>query len=140
MGRFRETGDDDSSENGIDMSPLIDCVFILLIFFIVTTVFVEETGVDVDKPQAASSSQLEKTSILIALTEQGKVVYGGKEIGVGGVHSVVKRLLQREKIPVIIEADAGAQSGLLVKVIGEAKLAGAQTVSIATSPQTGRGS
>ena len=53
MGRFREATSDDSSESGIDISPLIDCVFILLIFFIVTTVFVEETGVEVDKPQAA---------------------------------------------------------------------------------------
>ena len=69
MGRFRDSSDDDSAEQGIDISPLIDCVFILLIFFIVTTVFVEETGVEVDKPQAASSVQLEKTSILIALTE-----------------------------------------------------------------------
>ena len=57
MGRFRDS-DDDASETGIDMSPLIDCVFILLIFFIVTTVFVEETGVEVDKPQAASASEL----------------------------------------------------------------------------------
>ena len=68
MGRFRQMTDDDNGEGGIEMSPLIDCVFILLIFFIVTTTFVEETGVEVDKPQAASSVQLEKTSILIALT------------------------------------------------------------------------
>ena len=61
MGRFREELDADE-EGGIDMSPLIDCVFILLIFFIVTTVFVEETGIDVDKPQAASAAQLEKNS------------------------------------------------------------------------------
>jgi biopolymer transport protein ExbD len=140
MGRFRDAVEDDNNDSGIDLSPLIDCVFILLIFFIVTTVFVEETGVDVDKPQAASASQLEKTSILIALTEQGRVVYGGRDIGVGGVHSVVKRLLQKEKVPVIIQADAGAQSGLLVKIIGEAKLAGAEKVSIATSPHDSRAS
>ncbi len=72
MGRFRESDSDDGNEVGIDMSPLIDCVFILLIFFIVTTIFVEETGVEVDKPQAASAVQLEKNSILIALTEQGR--------------------------------------------------------------------
>ena len=74
MGRFREASTDDNGDSGIDISPLIDCVFILLIFFIVTTVFVEETGVEVDKPQAASSTQLEKTSILIALTEKGELV------------------------------------------------------------------
>ncbi|MAW39433.1 MAG: biopolymer transporter ExbD, partial [Kiritimatiellaceae bacterium] len=53
MGRFRNRGEDDT-DAGVDISPLIDCVFILLIFFIVTTTFVEETGVEVDKPQAAS--------------------------------------------------------------------------------------
>ena len=71
MGRFREASGDDSGSSGIDISPLIDCVFILLIFFIVTTTFVEETGVEVDKPQAASAVRLEKNSILIALTEKG---------------------------------------------------------------------
>ena len=79
MGRFRDSGSDEGSDTGIDMSPMIDCVFILLIFFIVTTTFVEETGVEVDKPQAASSVRLEKTSILIALTANGAVVYGGRE-------------------------------------------------------------
>jgi biopolymer transport protein ExbD len=132
MGRFRQMASDEGGEAGIDISPLIDCVFILLIFFIVTTTFVEETGVEVDKPQAASSVKLEKTSILIALTEKGEVVYGGREIGISGVQPLVKRMLAKEEIPVIIQADAAAQSGLLVRVIDEAKLAGAIKVSIAT--------
>jgi biopolymer transport protein ExbD len=137
MGRFSASSDDDANEAGIDMSPLIDCVFILLIFFIVTTVFVEETGVEVDKPQAASASQLEKTSILIALTDQGQVVYGGREIGLSGVQPLVKRMLQKEDIPVIVQADKSAQSGLLVRIIDEAKLAGAVKVSIATRASQG---
>ena len=94
MGRFRQMSADDGNETGIDMSPLMDCVFILLIFFIVTTTFVEETGIEVDKPQAASSVQLEKTSILLALTEKGQVVYGGREIGFAGIQPLVKRMLQ----------------------------------------------
>jgi len=138
MSRFgNASADDDDGEAGIDMSPLIDCVFILLIFFIVTTVFVEETGVEVDKPQAASAVQLEKTSILIALTDQGQIVYGGREIGIGGVQPLVKRMLQREDIPVIIQSDSAAPSGLLVRIIDEAKLAGASKVSVATSSARG---
>jgi biopolymer transport protein ExbD len=117
------------------MSPLIDCVFILLIFFIVTTVFVEETGVEVDKPQAASASQLEKSSILIALTAKGEVVYGGRDIGISGVQPLVKRMIQREDLPVIVQADQASQSGLLVRIIDEAKLAGATKVSVATRNQ-----
>jgi biopolymer transport protein ExbD len=132
MARFRDSGSDDSGEGGIDMSPMIDCVFILLIFFIVTTTFVEETGVEVDKPQAASSVRLEKTSILIALTAKGEIVYGGREIGLSGVQPLVKRMLQKEDVPVIIQADAAAPAGLLVRVIDEAKLGGAQKVSIAS--------
>ena len=137
MGRFRNIGSDEGSEPGVDMSPLMDCVFILLIFFIVTTTFVEETGVEVDKPQAASSVQLEKTSILLALTEKGEVVYGGREIGIGGVQPLVKRMLQKEDVPVIIQADAASQSGLLVRVIDEAKLAGATKVSLASRKPKG---
>lgn len=132
MGRLRDLAAEDNGDTGIDMSPLIDCVFILLIFFIVTTTFVEETGVEVDKPQAASSVRLEKTSILIALTDKGEVVYGGREIGISGVQPLVKRMLQKEEVPVIIQADTAAQSGLLVRIIDEAKLAGAVKVSIAS--------
>ncbi len=136
MGRFRDSQADDGADVGIDMSPLIDCVFILLIFFIVTTTFVEETGVEVDKPQAASAARLEKTSILIALTGNGEIVYGGREIGISGVQPLVKRMLQKEKVPVIVQADSASQSGLLVRVIDEAKLAGAEKVSVATSRTT----
>jgi len=133
MGRFRDVTSEGDDDAGIDMSPLIDCVFILLIFFIVTTTFVEETGVEVDKPQAASASQLEKTSILLALTDRGEVVYGGRSIGLGGVRSLVKRLIAAEDVPVIIQADREAPAGLLVGVIDEAKLAGASKVSLATA-------
>jgi len=137
MGRFREMAGEDGGDAGIDISPLIDCVFILLIFFIVTTTFVEETGVEVDKPQAASSVRLEKTSILLALTEKGEVVYGGREIGLSGVRQLVARMLQKEEIPVIIQADAAAPSGLLVRVIDEAKLGGAAKVSLAARKPQG---
>jgi biopolymer transport protein ExbD len=123
---------EDGGEVGIDISPLIDCIFILLLFFIVTTTFVEETGVEVDKPQAASAVQLEKNSILLALTDKGQVVYGGREIGVAGVRPTVARMLQKEKIPVIVQADQAVPAGLLVRVIDEAKLGGAEKVSLAT--------
>jgi biopolymer transport protein ExbD len=132
MGRFREVTQDDTGSGGIDISPLMDVVFILLIFFIVTTTFVEETGVEVDKPQASGDAMLEKTSILIAITADGEVVYGGRKIGVGGVQPLVKRELAKELVPVIIQADKTVESGVLVRVIGEAKLGGAQKVSVAT--------
>jgi biopolymer transport protein ExbD len=132
--KYRRALTDSEEVNDINVSPLIDMVFILLIFFIVTTVFVEETGTDVDKPQAASAVNLEKNSILLALTSKGQVVYGGKEIGIGGVRPLVRRLTQQETMPVIIQVDKNANAGLLVRVIDESKLGGAKNVSIAAEP------
>lgn len=121
----------------LNISPLIDMVFILLIFFIVTTVFVEETGVEVNKPKAASAQQLEKKSILIAVTAEGNVVYGGRQIGVDGVRPLVERLLQERDVPVILKVDEGAKAGRVVRVLDQAKLAGARNVSLASErPQT----
>ncbi|MEM7791975.1 MAG: biopolymer transporter ExbD [Verrucomicrobiota bacterium] len=123
-----------AQSNEINVSPLIDIVFILLIFFIVTTVFVEETGVDVQRPEAASANDLEKNSILIAITDEGKVIYGGNEIGSNGVRGTVKRLLQREpEMPVIIQADKNASIELYTKVHDEAALAGAESIHLAAT-------
>jgi biopolymer transport protein ExbD len=117
----------------INVSPLIDIVFILLIFFIVTTVFVEETGVDVSRPQAASASMLEKNSILIAITSEGNIVYGGREIGINGVRGTVQRLLKNDEMPVIVQVDKSVSIDLYTKVHDAALLAGAKRISMATS-------
>lgn len=131
MTRFGDNQDSDASDAGIDISPLIDCVFILLIFFIVTTVFVEEPGVEVDRPRAVSRERLQKTSILIGLTSEGKVFYANREIGVAGVQPRVARILNKEQVPVTIIPDQGAPSGKLVRVMEETKRAGAKKVNIA---------
>ena len=134
MRRFRHFTGNDSATSEINISPLIDVVFILLIFFIVTTVFIEETGVDVNKPRAASSEDLEKHAILIAVTANGQVYQGGRSIGVDGVRSVVAAMLEDdETMPIIIQGVTAASHGIIVKVIDAAKLAGAKTVNLATS-------
>lgn len=134
MRRFRHFNGQDANASEINISPLIDVVFILLIFFIVTTVFVEETGVNVDKPRAASAQDLEKNSILIAVTSNGQVYQGGRSIGVSGVRSVVAAMLEvDDQMPVIIQGDASANHGIIVSVIDAAKLAGARTVNLATT-------
>ena len=132
MSRFSDISSEEGDDDGIDISPLIDVVFILLIFFIVTTTFVEEPGVEVDKPRAVAAERLQKQSILIAVTAEGNVVYAGREIGTAGVQSIVKRIYRNEEIPVIIEADREAPSGLVIRVVGEAKRGGANKVSVAT--------
>ena len=122
----------DGKEDEINISPLIDVVFILLIFFIVTTTFVEETGVEVTKPQAISAEQLQKESIMIAISDDGQIVYGSRNIGAAGVRPLVERLLSRDDLPVVILADRSVSAELLVRVIDEVKLGGANSVNIAT--------
>ena len=132
MRRFRHSQSTETPSE-INISPLIDVVFLLLIFFIVTTVFIEETGIEVSKPRAASSEDLEKQAILLAVSSEGRVWQGGREIGVDGVRAVVSALLEEdESTPVIIRSDAATTTEATVRVIDAAKLAGAQSVSLAT--------
>jgi biopolymer transport protein ExbD len=128
----RSLASEDRDNVEINLSPMIDMIFILLIFFIVTTVFVEETGVQVNKPEASAAISLEKNSILIAITANNKVIYGGRDIGISGVSPIVKRLTRQEDIPVIIQADQGANHGVFARVYGEAKLAGAKSINFST--------
>ena len=100
MRRFRHSTMTENS-SGIDISPLIDVVFLLLIFFIVTTVFVKETGVEVSKPRAASAEDLERQAILIAVTSESRVWHGGREIGFDGVRAVVAALLEESELVLV---------------------------------------
>ena len=116
----------------VNMAPLIDCIFLLLIFFIVTTVFVKETGVTVDRPQAVSAQDMDRNSLQIALTDEGLVYYDGQSIPMDRVRGLVARQLRSKKTPVIVIADQASRSGRLIELIDECKLAGAEQVSVAT--------
>jgi len=126
-----------STEIHLNLTPLIDIMLVLLIFFIATTVFMEEAGVEVSKPRASTAQELDNKSILLALTADGRVFQGGREIGMDGVGSVVGALLDEEPgAPVVIRADANAATEMTVNVIDAAKLAGATVVSLATEKTT----
>ncbi|NLB55815.1 MAG: biopolymer transporter ExbD [Lentisphaerae bacterium] len=120
----------------INISPLIDVVFLLLIFFVVTTVFVEETGVRIDRPQAVSAQDLEKTSIMIAVTADNRIVYAGRDVSLNNLRGIVAQQISQKDTPVIIIADCDAAAGRLVEVIDECKLAGANQVSLAANKVT----
>lgn len=122
----------ESKGQEIDLAPLLDVVFILLIFFIVTTVFVKETGVEVDKPTAVSSQNLQKSVLMIAITSAGEVMYGGTNIGVQGIRATLMQAVKSEQRPLVIQADKQVKTELLVKVIDQAKLAGLSDISLAT--------
>jgi biopolymer transport protein ExbD len=134
MRRFRHFSQNDTTSSEINMSPLIDIVFILLIFFVVTTVFIDDPGVEINRPQARSAEEIQKNSIFIAVTKNGDVYYGGRSIGVEGVRGLVASLLGNEpELPVVIQGDEEANYGVIMKVTDAAQLAGAQSVYSATA-------
>lgn len=121
----------DGSNEDINISPLIDMVFILLIFFIVTTVFVEEPGVDVVKPIAYNAEDLPKNVVLIGVTDKNEVYYGGDPVGLNGIRTHVRRVIKENKdMPVIIQADRMAHTGTIARLIDEVKLAEVPTGNI----------
>lgn len=115
----------------LNLIPLIDVIMFLLIFFISTTSMMEDSGMTVDKPQSGGASQSEPQSIILAVTREGKITYLGKEIGINGVRPTVKRLCGREALPVVIQTDENSLSGVVIRVIDEAKMGGAKDVSLA---------
>lgn len=117
---------------GVDMGPLIDMVFLLLIFFVVTTSFVKETGIDVSRSNAASAEPKENANIMIGVNEQGEVYFESKEIDVRSVRGLVERALADDPTSgVIVVADKGSETGSVIKVMDQARLAGAVEVSLA---------
>lgn len=131
----KSIGDEADEEVHIDLSPMIDCIFILLIFFIVTTVFVDETGVKVNKPDSGgAASALDSNSILLAVTSEDKVYYSGESVGVQGVLSKIKpSLVETPDMPVIIQGDKDSSHGIVQQVHAQAMLAGAQKERISVS-------
>lgn len=116
----------------VNMTPLIDMVFILLIFFIVTTSFVKETGVDVSRPSAKTAVKKEKANILIAIKPNGEVWIDKRQVDRRAVRANVERLhAENPEGSVIILADKEAKTGLLIEVMDQARLAGVASVSIA---------
>lgn len=124
----------DESEEGVDinLSPMIDCIFILLIFFILTTVFVQETGIPVNKPEAAGSVPLEQESVMIGISSDERIFFGGQEIGLSGVRPTIQRMILSKDLSVIIQADKDARHGIFAQVYGEAKAAGATKIHFST--------
>jgi biopolymer transport protein ExbD len=116
----------------VNMTPLIDMVFILLIFFIVTTSFVKETGVDVSRPSAKSAVSKELANIMISITPNDEVWMDKRQIDRRAVRANVERMhAENPEGSVIILADKDAKTGLLIEVMDQARLAGVANVSIA---------
>ncbi len=122
-------------ESGFDMTPMLDIVFIMLIFFIVTTSFVKEAGVDVSRPSAQTAERKERGNILIAITADDQVWIDKRQIDLRAVRANVERLhAENPEGGVIIQADEASRNGTLISVIDQARLAGVTNVSVAAVP------
>lgn len=125
-------------EAAIDMAPLIDMTFLLLIFFLVNTNFIKETGIEVKRPEAASATQKKGDLILLGISAAGTVHMNGKRIDLSAVRPQVSQVrLKTPKAPVVVVADEGARAAIIVRVIDECRLAGATDVSLATRSDGG---
>jgi biopolymer transport protein ExbD len=116
----------------VNMSPLIDMVFLLLIFFVVTTSFVKESGIEVQRSTAATAEVKEKASVMIGVNDEGEVYMAGKRVDVRSVRGLVERSLAEDpEAGVVIVADRDSRNGLVVEVMDQCRLAGTANVSLA---------
>lgn len=123
---------DEGEEASIDMTPMLDIVFIMLIFFIVTTVFVKEAGIEVLKPEASQAVMPKNANIFIAITEDGEVWMDKRQIDPDAVRTNIERLLAEQPTDiVIIQGDVNAEHGLVIKVMDQVKAAGIDRISVA---------
>jgi len=119
----------------LNIAPLIDMVFILLIFFLVTTSFLKETGVDIARPTATTAVSKTKANILIGVTKDNTIHIDRHQVDMRAVRTNVERALaENPEGSVVIVADKESLTGLVITVMDACKLAGAQNVSLAADP------
>ncbi|WP_043770141.1 ExbD/TolR family protein [Algiphilus aromaticivorans] len=120
-------------ESAIDITPMLDIVFIMLIFFIVTATFVKESGIDVNRPDANTATQQDRASILIAIDDTGAVFIDRRRVELDAVRANIERLhAENPQGTVVIQADENASTKQLVAVMDASREAGVYEVSIAT--------
>lgn len=121
-------------EAEINITPMLDVVFIMLIFFIVTTSFVKETGVTISRPTASAAKQVKKGNILVAIKDTGKIWINKREIDIRAVRAVVEKMhAENPEASAVIIADRGSRTGDLVTVMDQIKAANVEKISIAAT-------
>lgn len=122
----------EEEENEINMTPMLDVVFIMLIFFIVTASFVKEAGIEVNRPQAATAVKKERANILVAISEKGEIWINKRRVDIRAVQANIERLhAENPQGTVVIQADKKSTTNTLIKVMDAARSAGVFDVSIA---------
>jgi len=121
---------DDEAE--INITPMLDVVFIMLIFFIVTTSFVKETGVEISRPSSSQAKEVKKGNILVAIKDDGAIWINKQQVDIRAVRSRVEKMhAENPEANAVIIADRGSRTGDLVEVMDQIKSAGVPGISIA---------
>ena len=132
MYRLRKAREEE--DNGINLTPMLDIVFIMLIFFVVTASFVKESGIEINRPTADTSVRVEQGNLLIAITPEGEIWIAGEPVAPAMLAQRVERLhAENPEGSVIIQGDTEAPIGLLVTVMDQVRLAGVTRIAIAAS-------
>lgn len=130
--KFSKSEDDTE----LDMTPMMDIVFIMLIFFIVTTSFTKESGIEVNRPSAQTAERQQQGNILVAISADNEIWIDKREIDVRAVRANIERLhAENPEGAVIVQADKDSKNGMLVQVIDQIRLAGVNNVSLAAAPE-----
>ena len=129
MRRRRQRHDD---ENEVNLTPMLDVVFIMLIFFIVTASFVKEAGIEITRPPAATDERKERGNILVAITKDNQIWIDRRQVSPQALRANIERLhAENPQGSVVIQADEKSENGLLVRVMDAARLAGVSSVALA---------
>jgi biopolymer transport protein ExbD len=132
MRDFFSAVNQENDESTVDITPMLDVVFIMLIFFIVTATFIKEAGIDVDKPEAATAVVQEKASILVAIDANDLVWINRRQVDLRSVRSIIERLhAENPKGTVVIQADRDSRNETLVKVMDASRRAGVYDIALA---------
>jgi biopolymer transport protein ExbD len=122
----------EQEESEVNLTPMLDVVFIMLIFFIVTASFVKEAGIDISRPPAATAERKERGNILVAITENDQIWIDRRQADPRALRANIERLhAENPQGSVVIQADESSKNGLLVQVMDAARLAGVSNVSLA---------
>ena len=117
----------------IQIAPMIDLMFTLLIFFVVTTSFVRETGLEVQRPRSSTATELDKSAILVGVGPAGEVSFEGRRVELLSLRMLLEQRLARSpESGVVLVADRLATAEAIVRVMDEAQRGGARRVALAS--------
>ncbi|MGI0118987.1 ExbD/TolR family protein [Zooshikella sp. RANM57] len=131
--RVNRHASSDADESGIDLTPMLDVVFIMLIFFIVTSSFVRESGVTISRPEAQTAQTQPVGAILVAIKPGGDIWIDKRQVDIRRVRAHIERLkAEMPEASAVIQADREARTGILINVMDQIKLAGISQIAVAT--------